>query len=110
LPPLNQFDLAAQPMFSVFTAKPDVTPYSARPNQIPLDEMNPSLAGLHGLQKQLAEFSLGMERSEPDASDADMLNRAIWHSVKGFDTPYNHGRPLTRRHASFMSLLQLAGS
>jgi hypothetical protein len=78
-------------------------------NQIPLDEMNPSLAGLTGLQRQLAEFSLTIERSEPDASDADMLNRAIWHSVKGFDTPYNHGRPLARQHSSFVSLLQLAG-
>lgn len=110
LPPLNQFDLAAQPMFSVFTPKPDVTPYEALPNQIPLDEMNPSLARLTGLQRQLAEFSLGIERSEPDAADADRLNRAIWHSVKGFDTPYNHGRPLSRRHESFQSLLQLAGN
>jgi YVTN family beta-propeller protein len=110
LPPLNQFDLAAQPMFSAFTPTPDFTPYTARPNQIPLDEMNPPLAGLHGLQKQLAEFSLGMERSEPDASNPDLLNRAIWHSVKGFNTPYNYGRAPVRRHASFMSLLQLAGS
>jgi YVTN family beta-propeller protein len=109
LPPLNQFDLAAQPMFSVFASTPDFTPYTALANQIPLDEMNPSLAGLTGLQRQLAEFSLTIERSEPDASDADMLNRAIWHSVKGFDTPYNHGRPLASQHSSFVSLLQLAG-
>ena len=45
LSPINQFDLAAEPMFSAFTSKPDFTPYSARPNQIPLDEMNPQLAG-----------------------------------------------------------------
>ena len=44
LSPLNQFDLAAEPMFSAFTSKPDFTPYTARPNQIPLDEMNPPLA------------------------------------------------------------------
>ena len=40
--------------------------------------MNPTLAGLTGLQRQLAEFSLTIERSEPDASNADMLNRAIF--------------------------------
>src|SRR5262249_42372616 len=58
LSPLNQFDLAAEPMFSVFSGKPDLTPYTARPNQIPLDEMNPKLAGLKGLQRELAEFSM----------------------------------------------------
>jgi YVTN family beta-propeller protein len=110
LPPRNQFDLAAQPMFSVFTSKPDFRPYTALPNQIPIDEMNPPLAGLTGLQRQLAEFSMRIERSEPDASDADLLNRAIWHSVKGYGTPYNHGRPMARRYGSFLSLLQLAGS
>ena len=54
----QQFDLAAEPMFSSFTVKPDFTPYTARPNHIPLDEMNPKLAGLRGLQRELAEFSM----------------------------------------------------
>ena len=94
-------------MFSVFTSKPDLTPYTALPNQIPLDEMNPPLAGLTGLQRELAEFSMTIDSSEPDSAAADILNRAIWHSVKGFDTPYNYGRPITRRHSSFESLLRL---
>ena len=106
LPPMNQFDLSAEPMFTVFTRRPDFTPYTALPNQIPLDEMNPPLAGLTGLQRELAEFSLTIDSSQPDSSDADLLNRAIWHSVKGFDTPYNYGRPILGRHDSFESLLQ----
>ncbi|HXI27414.1 MAG TPA: bifunctional YncE family protein/alkaline phosphatase family protein [Vicinamibacterales bacterium] len=109
LPPLNGFDSPAEPMFSVFTSKPDFTPYTARPNQIPLDEMNPGIAGLVGLQRQLAKFSLTIDSSEPDSADADLLNRAIWHSVKGFDTPYNYGRPIVGRHPSFESLLQQSG-
>ena len=109
LSPVNQFDAAAEPMFSVFTSKPDLTPYSARPNQVPLDEMNPSLAGLVGLQRDLARFSLTIDSSEPDSADADMLNRAIWHSVKGFNTPYNYGRPIESRPASFELLLRLSG-
>jgi YVTN family beta-propeller protein len=107
LSPMNQFDLSAEPMFSLFDKKPNFAAYSALPNQIPLDRMNPSLAGLTGLQRQLAEFSLTIDSSEPDSSDADTLNRAIWHSVKGFDTPYNYGRPIVRKHASFESLIQL---
>jgi len=111
LPPRNQFDLAAEPMFTAFTSKPDFSPYTALPNQIPLNEMNPSsLAGLIGLQREMAEFSLSIERLEPDASPADILNRAIWHSVKGFSTPYNYGKPITRQHSSFESLLRLTGS
>jgi YVTN family beta-propeller protein len=109
LPPRNQFDLAAEPMFSTFTTKPDYTPYAAVPNRIPLDEMNPRLAGLQGLQRELAEFSMTIDSSEPDSAPADILNRAIWHSVKGFDTPYNHGRPIRRDGLSSLSLLRLAG-
>ena len=109
LPPRNQFDLAAEPMFTTFTSKPDFTAYSAMPNRIPLDEMNPPLAGLNGLQRELAEFSLTIDSSEPDSAPADTLNRAIWHSVKGFDTPYNYGRPIHREQLPSFSLLKLAG-
>src|SRR5262249_28681189 len=109
LPPLNQFDLAAEPMFDVFTSKPDFKPFTALANQIPLDEMNPPLAGLRGLQRKLAEFSLAINSSEPDSSPADILNRTIWHSVKGYQTPYNYGRPIARQRASSLTLLQLAG-
>jgi YVTN family beta-propeller protein len=105
LPPLNKFDSAAEPMFSAFRSKPDFAPYTALPNQIPLDEMNPPLAGLTGLQRELAEFSLTIDTSQPDSAPADLLNRAIWHSVKGFDTPYNYGRPIPRQHSSFELLL-----
>jgi len=51
LPPLTQFDLAANPMFDVFTDEPDFSPYTALPNLIPLDEMNPAVASLSGLQR-----------------------------------------------------------
>jgi hypothetical protein len=88
LPPTSQFDLAAEPMFSVFTATPDFAGFSALENRIPLDEMNPPLKALRGLERQLAEASLRMDFEEPDAAPEDVLNRAIWHSVKGFSTRY----------------------
>jgi hypothetical protein len=106
LPPTNQYAQAAEPMFTTFTSKPDNTPYTALPNQIPLNEMNPQLAQLQGLQRELAEFSLKMDKSAPDSAPADVLNRAIWHSVKGFDTPYNYGRPIRQ---DGLTLLRLAG-
>src|SRR5262249_21717191 len=109
LSPMNQFDLAAEPMFTAFTGKPDFTPYTARPNQIPLDERTRKGAGRGGWQRELAEFSASTDSPEPAAAPADRLNRAIWHSVKGFDTPYNYGRPIRRIGPASLSLLQLAG-
>jgi len=88
LPPMNQFDLAADPMFTAFTDDPDFAPYDALPNQIPLDEMNPGLAGLTGLQRELTKASMAMNFNEADAAPEDLLNRVIWHSVKGYDAPY----------------------
>jgi hypothetical protein len=88
LPPSNQFDLAAEPMFSLFTAEADSSAYTSLPAKIALDEMNPARAGLKGLQRELADASLRMDFSEPDAAPEDILNRAIWHSLKGYGTPY----------------------
>ena len=35
--PMNQEDLAAEPMYGAFTQHPDLAPYSLQPNQIPLN-------------------------------------------------------------------------
>ncbi len=88
LPPLNRFDSAAITMAKAFSNKPNLTAFDALPNQIPLDEMNPQPTALRGLQRELALASMAMDFSEPDVAPEHELNRAIWHSVKGFDTPY----------------------
>jgi len=102
LPPMNQFDQAAHPMTPAFTNHPDATPFDVLPNQIPLNEMNPGTVALRGLQRELAFASMKMDFSEPDSAPQDVLNRAIWHSVKGYDTPYPEMRmavcqPILRR-------------
>lgn len=88
LPPMNQFDLSATPMASCFTDKPDLTPYTAAPNRIPLDEMNPPLTALSGAQRYWALKSLELPLDDIDQADEDTFNRILWHSVKGYDTPY----------------------
>jgi hypothetical protein len=35
---------------------------------------------------------------------------AASQTTNALDTPYNHGRPITRRDDSFLSLLRLAGN
>jgi hypothetical protein len=88
LPPMNQFDLSAAPMASCFAEKPVFTPYEAVPNRIPLDEMNPPLAALLGARKFWAMKSLALPLDDVDKADEDTLNRILWHSVKGYHTPY----------------------
>ena len=96
LPPMSQFDMAANPMYACFTNTPDLTPYTCRPNQIPLDEMNPKLASLRGKQLYYAQKSMEMPLDDIDQADEDLFNRILWHSVKGYDVPY----PKLARRAS----------
>jgi YVTN family beta-propeller protein len=88
IPPLNQFDLAAEPMYDCFTNQPDYSPYTALSNIIPLDELNPALASLSGDALYWAQKSMEQDLDELDRIDEDTFNRIIWHSVKGYDVPY----------------------
>ena len=88
LPPMNQLDLTATPMDACFTETPDLTPYTHVPNSIPLDELNPKVASLEGKQKHYALLSEEMPLDDIDMADEGLFNRVIWHSVKGYDTPY----------------------
>jgi len=39
-------------MFTVFATEPDYSTYTALPSRIPLDEMNPPLKDLKGVQRK----------------------------------------------------------
>ncbi len=88
IPPLNKFDLTAEAMVDCFTEEPNLKPYKAIPNNIPLDELNPSLAELEGDALHWAKLSLEQDLDDYDRIDEDTFNRIIWHSVKGYDVPY----------------------
>jgi YVTN family beta-propeller protein len=88
LPPMNQLDLAADPMIDCFSEKADFTPYTALPNNVPLDELNPPLTSLRGDALYWAEKSLAMDLSDVDKIDEGVFNRIIWHAVKGYKVPY----------------------
>lgn len=88
LSPMSQFDMIATPMVDCFTNKPDFSPYTVLPNQIPLDEMNPKLSALSGKKKYWAKKSMEMSLEELDQANEDTLNLILWYSVKGYNTPY----------------------
>jgi hypothetical protein len=74
-------------MSACFQDKPDLTPYTVRPNQVPLDEMNKRVADLGGEERRWAEASLAQDLAEPDRADDDTLNRILWHAARP-GTPY----------------------
>ena len=45
LPPMNQMDATATPMFDCFIDTPDFTPFDSVKNNVPLDQMNPDPKG-----------------------------------------------------------------
>lgn len=87
IPPMNIQDAIANPMADCFGNTPDMTSYRAVPNNIPLDEMNPSLGSLNGRALHFARNSMLPEFNGIDSGNDDLLNRILWFAAKG-NTPY----------------------
>jgi YVTN family beta-propeller protein len=88
LPAMSQLDLSATAMRNCFQPTADLSPYRATQNKIALDDLNPPLKALNGPALYWAQKSLELDLDEADAADEDTLNRILWHSVRGYDTPY----------------------
>lgn len=87
--PMNQFDAAATPMSDCFTDHPDFTPFTAVANNIPLDQMNPDPKAISdSLLRKNAYASARLNFKKVDACPEDVLNRVLWHAVKGSAAPY----------------------
>jgi len=78
IPAMNRFDRTATPLSACFTNTPDFRIYSHVDSRIPLDEMNPSSASLHGKALKLALDSGRQDWSAPDKADAGVIARAVW--------------------------------
>lgn len=102
-PPMNQMTAMAPVMTACFTDKPDLTPYTALSNRVPLDELNPPLSSLNRQEQYWALRSIHLPLEKPDQCNEDLLNRILWHAVRGADTPYPeeyagaHGKGLAVR-------------
>ena len=80
LKPMSQFDAAATPMFAAFQATPDLTPYTGLPARIDLEQKNIRTAWGE-------KASRNMDFSKEDAVDDLLLNKVIWQSVRGENSP-----------------------
>lgn len=89
LPPMNQMDATATPMFDCFTPTPDFAPYDAVPETVPLDQMNPPARRIpNRTLRRDAEISARLPFAQEDQCPEDLFNRILWHDLKGPDTPY----------------------
>jgi phospholipase C len=96
LPPLNQFDLVASPMFTDFvTGTPpaaNFAPWTHVPNQVALDYgVAASNAPMNDLEKAWKKTKAQMfagKMNKPDSEDVYTLNHLIWYEATGFKRPY----------------------
>ncbi|MDF2431823.1 MAG: hypothetical protein JWP44_1454, partial [Mucilaginibacter sp.] len=76
LPPMSQYDAAAVPLYECFSNKPDLSPYTAKPAQVDLEQRN---IAVNESSKKSQSFNLAKEDAVPDLE----LNEVIWKYVKG---------------------------
>ena len=80
LPPMSQFDAAANPMYASFGPEADLSGFTLVPPGVDVNAKN--TAASYG-----ARSSMGMDFSGPDKAPMHLLNEIIWKSVKGVDSP-----------------------
>jgi YVTN family beta-propeller protein len=84
--PMTQFDAAATPMLNSFSDRPNLTAYDAVvPSQ--------SVAQVNGAAAPLAAQMEGMSLVKADDLPEQVLNAAIWKSVRGPDSTMPAGDP-----------------
>ncbi len=76
LPPMSQYDAAAEPMWRCFSSTPDLTPFSSVPALVDLNEKNTK----NTTSARLSEtFDFSKEDRIPDL----VFSEVIWKAVKG---------------------------
>jgi len=84
LPPMNQMDATATPMFDCFTNTPDFAAFDMVTNQVPLDELNPSAKKIADAQlRHDAYLSANLPLEKADQCNEDVLNRILWRATMG---------------------------
>jgi YVTN family beta-propeller protein len=113
LAPLNQFDLVASPMSTVFVKgtppKANFAPWSHVANQVPLDQgdttpaAKPANEMAAAWQKARTQMFAG-KTNKPDSQDPDTLGHLNWYEATGFTRPYP-GETTVRPPSDFKAYL-----
>jgi YVTN family beta-propeller protein len=85
LPPMSIYDQRATPMWNAFKPWPDMQPYIAiEPTVIPFGE--PGFPR-NTRSSPLSNWSSRQDFTKPDGPNEDILNKAIWESIRGTPPP-----------------------
>jgi YVTN family beta-propeller protein len=76
LPPMSQYDAAAEPLWRCFTATPNATPFVSLPANVDLNDKNVKQTASADLS---ATFDFSKEDNIPDL----LFSEVIWKAVKG---------------------------
>ncbi len=110
IPPMNQEDRTATPMFDAFTDHPDFRPYDTLPNQVPLTLGVPGFPASQGASAASARRLVAVPAAEQgvyqewvawsahkhftgrgaqeDAANPAQLNRLDWYTATRWTRPY----------------------
>ena len=88
LPTMSLFDLIANDMRNSFTDEADLTPYTAVRSEAGSVRVESAGHGSAGPARSGALASARMKWSVPDAAPTERLNRILWGTIKGWETPY----------------------
>jgi hypothetical protein len=80
LPPMSQYDAAANPMYASFSDTADPTPFTHVKPQVDVMEKNT-------LRAYGARRSMKMDFTDVDEAPMAELNEILWKSIKGADSP-----------------------
>ncbi|MBS1604937.1 MAG: bifunctional YncE family protein/alkaline phosphatase family protein [Bacteroidetes bacterium] len=76
MPPMTQYDAAAEPMFRCFTPVVDGSGFVCRPAQVDLGEVNPS-------RGKLAMLARGLDFTHADEQPDEVMNAMLWKFARG---------------------------
>ena len=79
IPPMSQYDAAAEPLWRCFTSNPDFTQFAALPSNVDLTEKN---LIVNELSRKSEAFDFTKEDKIPDLE----FTEVIWKGIKGINS------------------------
>ena len=92
MPPMTQYDAAAEPMWRCFSPTPNVNAFTSVPAQIDITEKN---TAFNEWQRRSEKFNFTKEDAVPDLE----FNLVLWHGLKGDNVPFP-----APKHAAFLKI------
>jgi YVTN family beta-propeller protein len=81
MPPMTQYDAAAEPMWRCFATSPDLTSFISVPSNIDLADKN---TAINEWQRRSEQFDFSKEDAIPDME----FSIVLWHGLKGDHIPF----------------------